>query len=69
MSETCDVIRVIDPTDYIESINNTNTVFLEPVNRDEVSRIIKALNTSSPVVKNTSSLCRYSNTIYCKEYF
>ena len=32
----------IDPTDYVKSINNTSTVFLEPVDTDEVSRIIKA---------------------------
>ena len=51
----------IDPTDYVKSINNTGTVFLETVDKDEVSRIIKALSNSSPgwdsissaVVKNT----------------
>ena len=51
----------IDPTDYVESINNTSTVFLEPVDKDEIGRIIKALKNSSPgwdsigsaVVKNT----------------
>ena len=38
----------IDPTDYVKSINNTSTVFLQQVDKDEVSRIIKALKHSSP---------------------
>ena len=32
----------IDPTDYVKSINNTSTVFLEPVDKNEAGRIIKA---------------------------
>ena len=45
----------IDPTDYVKSINNTSTVFLEPVDKDEVSRIIKALKNSSPGWDSISS--------------
>ena len=72
----------IDPTDYVKSINNTSTVFLEPVDKYEISRIIKALKNYSPgwdsissaVVKNTchhfvEHLKIYLMHHYCKEYF
>ena len=45
----------IDPTDYVKSINNTSTVFVEPVDKDEVSRIIKTLKNSSPGLNSNSS--------------
>ena len=45
----------IDPTVYVKSITNTSTVFLEPVDKDEVIIIIKALKYSSPGWDSISS--------------
>ena len=45
----------IDLTDYVKSINNTSTVFFEPVDKDEVGQIIKALTNSSPGWDSISS--------------